>query len=80
MIELVHNHKQIEVPTSELNNLVQTAFISNPPKFPKNKSVKVKYMLQDKENKNKFIIFVNKKDNINFSFKKWLENVLRKEY
>jgi len=80
MIELVHNHNKIEIPTSELNNLIQTAFISNPPKFPKNKSVKVKYMLQDQDNRNKFIVFVNKKDNINFSFKKWLENVIRKEY
>ena len=80
MIELVHNHNKIEIPTSELNNLIQTAFISNPPKFPKNKSVKVKYMIQDQDNRNKFIVFVNKKDNINFSFKKWLENVIRKEY
>ena len=80
MIELVHNHNKIDIPTSELNNIVQTAFISNPPKFPKNKSVKVKYMIQDKEDKNRFVVFVNRKDNINFSFKKWLENVIRREY
>ena len=80
MIELVHKQNLQTIQTSDLNNLVQMAFISNPPKFPKNKSVKVKYMFQDKEEKNKFIVFVNKKDNINFAFKKWLENVIRKEY
>ena len=80
MIDLVYSQWQIQIPTPEINNLIQTAFISNPPKFPKNKSVKVKYITQDKENTNEFIIFVNKKENINFAFKKWLENIIRKEY
>jgi GTP-binding protein len=80
MLDLVSKQRKILIPTSELNNLIQQAFISNPPKFPKNKSVKVKYITQDKENPNKFIVFVNKKENINFAFKKWLENILRKNY
>lgn len=80
MIDLVHENSQILIPTSALNNLIQTAYIKNPPKLPKNKSIKVKYITQDKENPNRFIVFVNKKDNVNFAFKKWLENVIRKEY
>ena len=80
MLDLVAQQRKIQIATSELNNLIQQAFISNPPKFPKNKSVKVKYITQDKENPSRFIVFVNKKENINFAFKKWLENIIRKNY
>ena len=80
MIDLVYQNGQILIPTSKLNNLIQTAYIKNPPKLPKNKTVKVKYIIQDKSNPNRFIVFVNKKDNVNFAFKKWLENTIRREY
>lgn len=80
MIDLVHDSKKIDIKQSELYDLIQTAFISNPPKFAKNKVVKVKYIVQDQENKNEFIVFVNRKANINFSFTKWLENIIRREY
>lgn len=80
MIDMVNEQSSIDISTNELNNLLQTSLISNPPKLPKNKNIKVKYILQDKENKNEFIVFVNKKDKVNFSFKKWLENIIRNKY
>ena len=80
MLEMVNQSKNIQISQNSLYNLIQESFITKPPKFPKNKSVKVKYIIQDQDNKNEFIIFVNKKDNINFAFKKWLENVIRQEY
>ncbi len=80
MLELVNQSKNIEISQNVLYNLIQEAFITKPPKFPKNKTVKIKYIIQDQDNKNEFIVFVNKKDHINFAFKKWLENVIRQEY
>jgi len=79
MIDLVYKNTQINISTNKLNELIKRAYITNPPKFPKNKTVKVKYITQDKNKTNRFIIFVNNKDNVNFSFKKWLENTIRKE-
>ena len=80
MVKMVYDNGQILIPTSKLNNLIQTAYIKNPPRFAKNKIVKVKYITQDKEQPNRFIVFVNDKEKVNFAFKKWLENVIRKEY
>jgi GTP-binding protein len=80
MVKMVYENGQILIPTSKLNNLIQTAYIKNPPRFAKNKIVKVKYITQDKDNPNRFIVFVNDKEKVNFAFKKWLENVIRKEY
>jgi len=80
MIDMVSTYSFLEIKTHQLNNLLQTSFISNPPKLPKNRNIKVKYITQNKENKNEFIVFVNIKDKVNFAFKKWLENIIRKEY
>lgn len=80
MIDMVDKYNSIDISTNEINELIQTHFIANPPRLPKNKNVKVKYIIQDKENKNEFIVFVNMKDKVNFAFKKWLENVIRKKY
>ena len=80
MVKMVYHNWQILIPTSKLNNLIQTAYIKNPPRFAKNKIVKVKYITQDKDQPNRFIVFVNDKEKVNFAFKKWLENVIRKEY
>ena len=80
MINLVYENWQILIPTKKLNNLIQTAYIKNPPKLPKNKIIRVKYMTQDKNKPSRFVVFVNNKENVNFSFKKWLENTIRKEY
>ena len=80
MLEIVNKSKNIKISQNNLYNLIQKSFIIKPPKFTKNKAVKIKYLLQDQDNKNEFIIFVNKKENINFAFKKWLENIIREEY
>ena len=80
MIDMVNESSFIDISTNKLNSLLQTSYISKPPRLPKNKNVKVKYITQDKENKNEFIVFVNMKSKVNFAFKKWLENVIRNEY
>lgn len=68
------------ISTSDLNQVINSAWMNKPPRFPKNKSCKVLYWLQKETNPPKFLFFVNKADNANFSFKKWLDNVLRREY
>jgi len=70
MIKMVYENSNILIPTSKLNNLVHTAFLKNPPRFAKNKMVKVKYITQDKNKPNRFIVFVNNKEKVNFAFKK----------
>jgi len=79
MIDLVYQFRSVKIPTSKLNNLISTAYIKQPPKFPKNKIVKLYYIVQV-DNTSNFICFVNKREFVNFSYKKWLENIIRKEF
>lgn len=69
-----------EISTSEINKIINSAWMKKPPRFPKNHVCKIFYWLQKSWRPPTFIFFVNKKDYINFAFKKWLENVLRQEH
>ena len=55
-------------------------YISRPPRFPRNKICKILYITQIETHPPVFVVFINHKNRANFSFKRWLENVIRKEY
>ena len=79
-INIVTKSFNTKVSTSSLNKAIASAYLKNPPKFTKNKVVKVAYITQTETEPPYFTCFVNNKSNINFAFKKWLENAIRKEY
>jgi len=72
------NTKRIQ--TRELNKAVQQEMIMRPPRFPKNKIVKILYATQIAVDAPTFVIFVNHKSRVNFAFKKWLENTIRRHF
>ena len=72
------SHKKIS--TGELNRLMMREYISRPPRFPKNKICKIMYTTQIEQHPPKFKVFVNHRERTNFSFKRWIVNVLRKTY
>jgi GTP-binding protein len=72
----MHRH----ISTSLLNQVLSKAWVSKPPMFPKNKICKWTYISQPEVNPPTFVLTVNKKDNANFSFVKWIDNVLREEF
>lgn len=76
----IHQCSTIEISTSKLNTTVSKAFLLSPPKFPKNKVCKCKYITQISQNPIVFKVFVNSIDRVNFAFRRWLENVIRKEF
>lgn len=78
MVNKIHKENYKRIETSDINKIIWSEFISRPPRFPKNKICKILYMTQIDINAPTFIAFVNKKDRANFSFKKWIENVIRK--
>lgn len=69
-----------ELSTSEINKIINAAWMKKPPRFPKNHICKIYYWVQKSSCPPNFLFFVNKKDYINFSFKKWIENVLRESH
>lgn len=76
----IHEQITVSLPTSKLNTVISKAFLLSPPKFPKNKICKCKYITQVSTNPIVFKVFVNSLDRVNFAMKRWMENVLRKEF
>jgi GTP-binding protein len=76
----VETQTKITLPTSKINAIVSKAFLLSPPKFPKNKICKCKYITQISTDPIVFKVFVNAIDRVNFAMKKWLENIIRKEF
>jgi hypothetical protein len=54
--------------------------IQRPPRFPKNKIAKILYSTQIAVDAPTFVMFVNHKSRVNFAFKKWVENTIRKHF
>ena len=83
MINLVSKIKkeaEKRIDTNELNKVITTEMLQRPPRFPKNKVCKMYYITQVDINAPTFVVFVNKKERANFSFKKWIENSIRKNF
>lgn len=54
--------------------------IQKPARFTKNRVCKIMYATQIEVDAPTFMVFVNHKARANFSFKKWIENVLRRNF
>lgn len=79
-VQKVWQEQTRRIPTSELNDIVTDARLQNPPRFPKNKACKIKYLTQMEEAPPTFYVSVNNAELANFSFQHWLENIIRKAY
>lgn len=80
LVKKVYQEYWKNIKTSLLNEVIENAYISKPPTFLKNKSVKIYYWTQIQNKPPTFLFFVNNIKNINFSFKRWLENVIRERF
>lgn len=76
----VYTNWSRRISTSQLNDVLTKARITNPPHFPKNKICKRKYITQAESYPPVFMLSVNNKEYANFSFRRWVENVLRKQF
>lgn len=73
----VREQRHRRISTSELNRVLTKARVTNPPRFPKNKICKRKYITQVEAAPPTFMMSVNNEEYANFSFKRRCENVLR---
>lgn len=79
-VQKVRQNRQRRVSTAELNRVMTKARVTNPPRFPKNKICKRKYITQVESAPPTFMLSVNNEEYANFSFKRRCENVLRKAF
>lgn len=80
LVDFVVNQANIRVSTSVLNKLIQDIIVMNPPPSKKGKKLKIFYITQSGVKPPTFLIFINDKNLLHFSYKRYIENQLRTLY
>lgn len=76
----VQEERLVRVPTSELNRILREAVDANPPHPRGERQLKITYASQVRTDPPTFLFFVNDPELMHFSYKRYLENVLRRHY
>lgn len=80
MINEVDKQNSQRVPTGLLNDVLADAVTITQPPSDKGKRLKIYYMTQVSTRPPTFVIFVNSKELMHFSYVRYLENHLRKQF
>lgn len=76
----VQEARSTRIPTPELNAAVRQAVAANPPPSPGRQPVRIKYVTQPEIRPPTFVFFTNDASLIHFSYRRYLENALRKRF
>ena len=76
-VEKVYNNSNYRISTSMLNEIISNAVAVNEPPMKSGKRCKIYYMTQATVAPPTFIVFVNNKDLMHFSYVRYLENKIR---
>nr|WP_072537422.1 ribosome biogenesis GTPase Der [Anaerococcus mediterraneensis] len=80
MIEVVNINYNMRIKTGILNTILQDAMLLNPPPHDKGKRLKIYYMSQVATAPPKFLLSINDRELIHFSYTRYLENQIRQNY
>lgn len=80
MIVHVSNQNSLRVSTGLLNDIINEAILLNQPPSDKGKRLKIYYMTQSSVKPPTFITFVNDRELAHFSYMRYLENQIRKNF
>lgn len=80
LIEIVRQNHALRVNTGVLNEILYQAMAMNQPPSDKGKRLKIYYMTQVSIKPPTFILFVNSKQLMHFSYKRYIENQLRESF
>ncbi len=76
----IDQQASMRVQTGLLNDILNEAIVLNQPPSDKGKRLKIYYMTQVSVKPPTFILFVNDKELAHFSYMRYLENVIRKNF
>lgn len=76
----IHAERQIRVSTSQLNRVLARAAAEHLPPLVKGRRLSVYYGTQADINPPTFVLFVNDPSRMHFSYRRFLENTLRREF
>ncbi len=80
MVIHVSNQNSLRVSTGLLNDIINDAILLNQPPSDKGKRLKIYYMTQSSVNPPTFVTFVNDKELAHFSYMRYLENQIRRNF
>ncbi len=76
----VSNQRALRVSTGLLNDIINEAILLNQPPSDKGKRLKIYYMTQSSVKPPTFVTFVNDRELAHFSYMRYLENQIRKNF
>ncbi|RKD34322.1 ribosome biogenesis GTPase Der [Thermohalobacter berrensis] len=80
MIKTVSNNHSMRISTGILNDIISEAILMNQPPSDKGKRLRIYYATQVSVKPPKFVIFINNKELLHFSYQRYLENEIRKAF
>jgi GTP-binding protein len=76
----VQEERLVRIPTSELNSILREAQEKHAPPAPSGRKLRIHHGSQVKADPPTFLIHVNDPDLVHFSYRRFLENQIRKKY
>ncbi len=80
MIRLVNNNYNLRIKTGVLNDIINRAVLMNQPPSDKGNRAKIYYATQVAVKPPSFVIFLNNKELMHFSYVRYLENQIRDHF
>lgn len=79
-VKHVANQNAMRIPTGSLNEIIGEATLLNQPPSDKGKRLKIFYATQASVKPPTFILFINDKELMHFSYQRYIENRIRENY
>ncbi len=76
-VNMVLDHASYRISTGTLNEILQNAVLTNEPPTKNGRRLKICYITQPSTNPPTFVLFVNDKSLMHFSYERYLENCIR---
>lgn len=80
LIDQVDENYSFRIRTGLMNSLLRDAMLLNPPPSKKGKRLKIYYMSQVTARPPKFLIYVNDRELMHFSYLRYIENKIRENF
>lgn len=80
LAETVYSHASTRIPTGVLNDVISDAVRATEPPSHSGRRLKILYATQPSANPPTFVIFVNDEELMHFSYKRYLENCIRRAF
>ena len=79
-VDEVYSFRNLRISTGVLNDILTEAVLMNQPATVKGKRLKIFYGTQVAVNPPKFLIFVNDREIVHFSYERYIENKIRESF